>query len=177
MAQRQGSRRKDRDRWTGITLAGQDVENHIGRMHAVADGLGAGRLDRRQPIGKHRGEEVDHLSIAVVSVGELAPHPFHRGWQNPVLEWRTVAQSAGLACKHRHVVPGIVDRLPAAEGASMFSDYPAVLADDDAIGIGLNLDRPTDRVSCHRVLVVVEAHQTSLGDRSRHGMNPSNRPA
>jgi hypothetical protein len=27
-------------------LAGQDVENHIGRMHAVADGLGAGRLDR-----------------------------------------------------------------------------------------------------------------------------------
>ena len=75
-----------------------------------------------------------------------------------------------LACKHRHVVPGIVDRLPAAEGASMFSDYPAVLADDDAIGIGLNLDRPTDRVSCHRVLVVVEAHQTSLGDRSRHGM-------
>jgi len=75
MAQRQGSGRKDRDRWTGITLAGQDVENHIGRMHAVADGLGAGRLDRRQPIGKHRGEDVDHLSIAVVSVGELAPHP------------------------------------------------------------------------------------------------------
>ena len=50
----------------------------------------------------------------------------------------------------------------------MFSDYPAVLADDDAIGIGLNLDRPADRVSGHRVLVVVEAHQTGLGDRSRH---------
>ena len=75
MAQRQGSGRKDRDRWTGITLASQDVENHIGGMDAVADGLGTGRLDRRQPIGKHRGEDVDHLSIAIISVGELAPAP------------------------------------------------------------------------------------------------------
>ena len=115
-------------------------------MDAVADSLGTGRLDRWQPIGKHRREDVDHLSIAVGSVGELAPHPFHRGWQNPVLERGTVAQGAGLACKHWHVVPGIVDRLAAAEGTPMFSDYPAVLADDDAIGIGLNLDRPADGV-------------------------------
>jgi hypothetical protein len=33
-------------------------------MDAVADGLGTGRFDRRQPIGKHRGEDVDHLSFA-----------------------------------------------------------------------------------------------------------------
>jgi hypothetical protein len=52
----------------------------------------------------------------------------------------------------------------------MFSDNPAVLADDNAIGIGLNLDRPADGVSCHRVLIVVEAHQAGLGDRSLHGM-------
>ena len=43
MAQRQGSGRTDRDRWTRITLAGQDVENHIDGMDAVADGLGTGR--------------------------------------------------------------------------------------------------------------------------------------
>jgi hypothetical protein len=35
------------------------------------DGLGTGRLDRRQPIGKHRGEDVD--PIAIISVAELAP--------------------------------------------------------------------------------------------------------
>jgi hypothetical protein len=29
----------------------------------------------------------------------------------------------------------------------MFSDKPAVLADDDAIGIGLNLDRPAKGLS------------------------------
>ncbi len=60
------SGRKDRDRWAGITPAGQDVENHIGGMDAMADGFGTGRLDRRQPIGKHRDEDVDHLSIAIV---------------------------------------------------------------------------------------------------------------
>ena len=54
----------------------------------------------------------------------------------------------------------------------MFSDYPAVLADDDAIGIGLNVDRPTDRVSCHRVLVVVEAHQQLLFGWFNHRSPP-----
>ena len=52
----------------------------------------------------------------------------------------------------------------------MFSDYPAVLADDDAIGIGLNLDRPADGVGRYGVLVVVEADQAGLGDRGRHGV-------
>jgi hypothetical protein len=33
-----------------------------------------------------------------------------------------------------------------------------VLADDDAIGIGMNLDWSPDRAGGHRVLVVVEAH-------------------
>ena len=73
MAQRQGRRREDGDRRTGIALAGQDVEDDIGGMDTVADSLGTGRLDRRQPVGEHRGENVDHLSIAVVIAGELAP--------------------------------------------------------------------------------------------------------
>ena len=47
----------------------------------------------------------------------------------------------------------------------MFSDNPAVLADDDAIGIGLNIDRPADGVGRYGVLVVVEADQAGLGDR------------
>ena len=79
--------------------------------------LGAGGLDRRQPVGQHRGEDVDHLPIAVVGAGELAPHPLQRGRQHPVLERRAVAQGAGLAGQHRHVMPGIVDRLAAAEAS------------------------------------------------------------
>jgi len=39
----------------------------------------------------------------------------------------------------------------------MFGDDPPVLADYDAVGIGMNLDRTPDCVGCHRVLVVVEA--------------------
>ena len=41
----------------------------------------------------------------------------------------------------------------------------AVLADGDPIGIGPHVHRPPDRAGRHAVLVVVEAHQTSLGNR------------
>ena len=109
--------------------------------------FGAGGLDRRQPVGQHRGQDVDHLPIAVVGAGELAADPSSRGRQHPVLERRAIAQGAGLAGQHRHVVPGIVDRLVAPEGARMLADDPAVLAHHDAIGIGADLDRPADRAA------------------------------
>src|SRR5258708_37274822 len=67
-------------------------------------------------------------------------------------------------------MPGVVDRLAASEGAPMFGDDPAVLADHDAIGIGMDLDRTPNRAGRHRVLVVVEADQASLGDSRWHGV-------
>ena len=118
VAQRQRSRREDRGRRAGIALAGEDVENDVGGMNAVGDRLGAGSLDCRQPVGEHRGEDVDHLPIAVVGAGELAPHALHRGRQHPVLEGSAVAQGARLAGEHRHVVPWVVDCVAAAERAT-----------------------------------------------------------
>src|SRR3954453_4001926 len=50
----------------------------------------------------------------------------------------------------------------------MLSDDPPVLADCDAIRIGMNLDRMPDRTGHHRVLVVIEAHQAGLRDRRLH---------
>src|SRR6202022_823118 len=47
------------------------------------------------------------------------------------LEGRTVAQSAGLAGEHRHVVPGVINRVATAKGAGMFGDNAPVLADYD----------------------------------------------
>ena len=146
-------------------------------MDAVGDRLGARGLDRWQAVGEHRGEDVDHLPIAVVGAGELAPHALHRRRQHPVLEGCAVAQGAGFAGEHRHVMPGIVDRLAAAEGARMLGDDLPVLADHDAVGIGMNFDRPSDRTGRHRVLVVVEAHQAGLRDRRRNGMEAVERPA
>jgi hypothetical protein len=46
----------------------------------------------------------------------------------------------------------------------MLGDYASVLADYDAIRIGMNLNRTPDRTRRHRVLVVVEAHQAGLRD-------------
>ena len=130
--------------------------------------FGTGRLDCRQPVAKHRGEDVDHLPIAILGAGELAPDALHRGRQHPILEGRAVAQSAGLAGKHRHVMPGVVDRLAAAERAGMLADDPAVLADHDSIRVGMDLNRTPDRAGGHRVLVVVEADQAGLRDRRWH---------
>ncbi len=52
----------------------------------------------------------------------------------------------------------------------MLGNDPTVLADHDAIGVGMDFNRPPDRAGCHRVLVVIEAHQAGLRDRRRHGM-------
>ena len=72
MAQGQRGGREDGGRRAGIALADQDVENDVGGVDAVGDRFGAGRLDRRQPVGEHRGEDIDHLPVAVVDAGELA---------------------------------------------------------------------------------------------------------
>src|SRR6201987_6555070 len=52
----------------------------------------------------------------------------------------------------------------------MLGNDPTVLADHDAVRIGLDLNRPPDGARCHRVLVVIETHQTGLGDRGWYGM-------
>ena len=59
-------------------------------------------------------------------------------------------------------MPGVVDRVAAAERTGMFGNDPTVLTDYDAIGISMNLNRTTDRTGRHRVLVVVEAHQAGF---------------
>jgi hypothetical protein len=47
-------------------------------------------------------------------------------------------QAGGRAGQHRNVMPRIVNRLAAAVAAAMLGDDSAVLADADAVGIGLD---------------------------------------
>src|ERR1700751_3043173 len=69
-------------------------------------------------------------------------------------------------------MPGIIDRLAAAKAATMFADDPSVLADHNAIGVGVDVDRPTDGAGADRVFVVVEADQAGLRHRGRQGVEP-----
>jgi len=48
-------------------------------VDAVAQRLGAGCLDRGQPIAQYRGEDIDHLAVAIVGAGKLAPHALQGG--------------------------------------------------------------------------------------------------
>ena len=160
----------DRRRRSGLAPPGEDVEDDVGGVDAFAQRLGAGGLDRRQAVAQHGGEDLDHLPVAVAAPPSLRRTRSSARRQHPVLERRAVAQRAGLAGQHRHVVPGIEDGLVAAEGAGMLADDPPVLAQLDPIGIGADLDRAADRAGRDRVLVVVEAHEAGLRHRGRHGV-------
>jgi len=83
MAQCQRSRGEDVGRRRRITLAGQDVEHDIGGMNAVSDRLGAGCFDGRQAVGQNALRMSDHLTIAIVGTGELAPYTFDRSRKHP----------------------------------------------------------------------------------------------
>ena len=67
-------------------------------------------------------------------------------------------------------MPRIVGDLAAPEAAGMLGDDLAVLADGDPIGIGPHVHRSPHRACRDAVLVVVEAHQTGLGNRYLSGM-------
>ena len=49
----------------------------------------------------------------------------------------------------------------------MLGDDPPVLADDDAVGVGVDVDRAPDRARAHRIAVVVEPHEAGLRHRGR----------
>ena len=127
----------------GITAPRQDIENDVGGMDAVGEGFGAGCLDSRQAVGQHRRQHLDHLAVAIIRALQLTPHAPQAGRQKPVLEGGTVTPCAGLSGEHRHVMPWVIGRLAAAEAAAMLADDRAILADHNAIGIGLDLDRPS----------------------------------
>src|SRR6201987_1711424 len=69
-------------------------------------------------------------------------------------------------------MPGIIDRLAAAKAATMFADDPSVLADHNAIGVGVDVDRPTNGAGAGRVFVVCEADRAGLRHRGRQGVEP-----
>ncbi len=163
--QRLGRGDGQRCRW--LALTGQDVEHDVAADRTARQCLDAGGLDRIKPVGRYRAQDANHLAITIGMATKAAPHPLDRRRQRPVLERRAVAQRSRLPRQHGHVMPGIVDRLVATEPADMFADDLAVLADDDPVSIGMDLDRPAAGGCMHRVFVVIEPHQQRLRYRGR----------
>lgn len=71
----QGIRRHNRADRRKVLLPGQDVDDDIGGMNAVCQGLGAGRIDREQSIRQHGGEDLHHLPVAIIAAAQFAPDP------------------------------------------------------------------------------------------------------
>jgi len=58
--------------------------------------LGAGGLDRAEPVIENRAQYLDELAVAVGVRFEFVAHLGQRGRQIPVLERRAVPQGAGF---------------------------------------------------------------------------------
>jgi hypothetical protein len=153
-----------------LTPSSKNVDDDIGGMDALGQALSAGGFNGGQAVTKPGGKNFDHLPVAVVTASELAPYALQIGRQHPILEWRSIPQSPRLAGEDRHVMPGIVDCLAAAERATMVAHDPPVLADHNAVSISVTFDRPADGTRCHRVFVVIEAHQAGLRDGGWDGV-------
>src|SRR3974377_2585539 len=52
----------------------------------------------------------------------------------------------------------------------MHGDNPSVLADHNAVGVGMDFRWPSDGTGGDRVFIVVEPHQAGLRHRCRHAM-------
>src|SRR5438067_13851943 len=58
----------ERCRW--LTLAGQDIEHEVAADRPASQRLGAGGLDRIDPVGHDRSQDPDHLPVAIALVAE-----------------------------------------------------------------------------------------------------------
>lgn len=109
----------EQQRWRGgILAAGKDVDDDRRGMNALIEGFAAGRFDSLQPVIPHASQDLDHLPVAIIAAFELAPDRGQCLRQHPVAERRPIAQGAGFAGQNRHIVPRIIDRLAATEGAA-----------------------------------------------------------
>jgi len=164
MAQLQRFRSGNHGRQWRLPLPRENIEDDIGGMDALGQGLSAGGSDGGQAVAEHSGENLHHLPAAIVTAGKLAPYALKVGRQHPILERSSVPQSAWLAGKDWHVMPGIEDRRTASEATTMVGDDTPILADDDAIGTGMDVDGTADSAGVDRISVVVEAHEAGLRD-------------
>ncbi len=74
MGQTQGFGCRDDRRRPRLPAPGQDVEDDVGGMDALAEGFGTSGLHGGQAVGQRRAEDIDHLAIAVRDGAELLAH-------------------------------------------------------------------------------------------------------
>ena len=55
-------------------MSGQDVQNDVGGMRVVSQGLGTGGFDSLQPVGEHDAKYLHDLSVAAGPAFQLALH-------------------------------------------------------------------------------------------------------
>ncbi len=188
-AQRGGGEKQGRGRW--ITVPRQNVDDDRGGMDALVKSFSTGGFDGDQAITGHAAEDLNHLAVTVIAALQLAADPGQGGWQHPIPERGTIAQSAGFASQNTDIVPRVIDRLTSPVDAGMVSDDYTILPDDDPIRIGIHINRPPDGrrdggVSVPQgidppdqflIFVTVEPHRTGLRHRRGHAVESVERPS
>ncbi len=100
-------------------------------------------------------------------LGEALAQPGHGSGQVPVLERCAVAQRAGLSLERCHVMPRVIERAAALEGARVFCDYLCAADHDDPLGIRAHGGHLSNVATLDAVAVAFEADQTGRRDPRR----------
>lgn len=116
------------------------------------------------------------MPVAVMGAGKPAPHTIERPRQHPIPERRVVTQSAGLARQNRHIMPGVVDRLASSVAARMFGHHAPFLADDDPIGVGVDIHGASDRTGLTEYLLLSNRIRQVFDTEAGRAWNRSKRP-
>jgi hypothetical protein len=138
--QPQGVRGQDCRRRLRLALPRQDIEDDVGRVDTAGERLGAGTATRPSL------STADN-TLTIWRSPSSEPFSLRRtrsrlAGNSQSLNGAPFLSAPGLRGEHRHIMPGVVNRLAAAEMAAMLADDRAVLADHHAIGVGLDLDWP-----------------------------------
>jgi hypothetical protein len=108
--------------------------NDGSRANTLIKRLLAGGLYGGDTVARHASENGDHLPIGVIGGLKPLANPLHRRRQNPFAKRCAIAKSAGFTGQDRHIMPGIIDCLAAAEAAAILGDGRTVLLDDNPTG-------------------------------------------
>ena len=160
----------------GRRRARQHSQDHVAAGDARLQRLGAGGLDRAEPMIENRAQYLDELAVAVGVRLQLGAHLGQRGRQIPVLERRAVTQGAGLLHQHRQVMPGIVNDPVALELTRMIGDDFIAQHHDNALSMRAHQNHSAGGARIDAVAIVVGHDQAGGAGPDRLSTNPSNGP-
>lgn len=140
------------------------IEDDLSLRCPLIKGDTAGGFHNLQAMLSGRAQKIDELPIAAKMLNKLPLDLLHTRGEIPILERRTVAQSARLSPQGVQVMPRIIDRLVPTKLPLMVSDQFTVADYPDTIGSNSDGGNFACKPAIDAVMIPVIMNQAGAGD-------------